>query len=125
MKNLEARLRGIVPANVNQFQKLDHGEPYHYDRWGKDAIGHVCLYYWFSSNDGRTRNVKRVPVNEVGAALNHILLSGRFGRQDFRQICPLSNSDGPCGFAVVGRLLESLGVAQYVGRNQGFVLLPG
>jgi hypothetical protein len=104
---------------VNAFAKLTHGEPYHFDRWKNDQAGRPCLYYCFSGG-GRVHK-KRVPVSELRAALRQLRNASVLSREMFRQNCPTATSDGECGFAVVGRIFEALGVAVY-SRQDGFKL---
>lgn len=104
-----------------KFRKLEKGEPYHFDKWEQDSDGKPCLYYWFNSTDGNKRNVKRVPVSEFCAALDHIRRNGTFARSDYQGLCPVAQSDGGCGYAVIGRLLEALGATQFQGRIKRFV----
>ena len=121
MEAVQSQLQDIVPAKISEFRKLEKGEPYHFDRWEKDSDGRPCLYYWFNSRDRNKRNVKRVPVFEFCAVLDHIRQNGAFTRSDYQELCPVAQSAGPCGYAVIGRLLEALGAAQYQGRINGFV----
>jgi hypothetical protein len=120
-KATDSNLRKLIPAIVSEFPKLEAGQPYHFHHWADDRSGSTCLYYWFSSHSGAKRYNKRVIVSEVHAALQHLLNTGAFDRTSFRARCPKSKSSGPCGFVVVGRILEALGVARYSGREKGFV----
>lgn len=120
---LESLLRQTIPAKVRIFAKLtEHGEAYNFDRWNEDRAGSLCLYYWFPARIGVKRNKKRVPVSEVRAALRELRSTGVLTREAFQKACPVAESAGPCGFAVVGRILEALRVAIYSGRN-GFNLI--
>lgn len=119
---LEQQLRRLIPGSLHTFAKLAGGRPYRFDRWDCDRNGVDCLYYSFASRDGRGRNVKRVPVHEVRAALQLLVTAGALNREGFVRACPVSESDGACGFAVVGRILEHFRVAAYLGRGQGFGL---
>ena len=118
---LESTLRRLIPDEVNTFAKLEHGASYHFDRWKNDRVGSPCLYYWFMARDGVKKNKKRLPVSEIRAALHQLRSAGMLSREAFRKVCPLSESDGSCGFAVVGRILEALHVAVYAGQD-GFKL---
>jgi hypothetical protein len=118
---LEATLHRLIPVKVSTFSKLNHGEPYQFDRWQNDRFASPCLYYWFKSRDGIKRNTKRVPVSEIRAALCQLRNANVLSRETFKKVCPVAQSDGPCGFAVVGRIFEALGVAVYSGQN-GFKL---
>jgi hypothetical protein len=114
-------LRGLIPATMSEFAKLETGQPYYFDHWADDHTGSTCLYYWFSSHDGAKRNNKRVIVSEIHTARQHLLNAGAFDRNSFQTRCPKSESSGRCGFVVVGRILEALGEARYSGREKGFV----
>lgn len=118
---LETILRKLIPEKVSTFAKLNYGEPYHFDSWKKDRAGSPSLYYWFTARDGLKKNKKRVPVSEIGAALRQLQNAGVLKRGTFQSVCRVAESDGPCGFAVIGRILEALGVAVYCGRD-GFKL---
>jgi len=118
---LETALHRLIPNEVRTFAKLEHGDPYHFDRWANDNADTLCLYYWFMARDGVKKNKKRVPVSEIRAALRQ-LLEGRVKRETFRKICPVTEAAGPCGFAVVGRIFVELGIAVYSGRRDGFKL---
>jgi hypothetical protein len=117
----ESTLYSLIPKEVNTFAKLDHGAPYHFDCWKNDRVGSPCLYYWFMARDGVKKNKKRLPVSEIRAALRQLRGAGVLSREMFRKVCPTAKSDGECGYAVVGRILEALHVAIYSG-NDGFKL---
>jgi hypothetical protein len=117
MKEFDSMLRKLIPATVSIFPKLEAGDPYHFDHWADDAI-----YYWFASKDGAKRNKKRVIVSELHSILQHVRAAGAFYRRSFETLCPISAGAGPCGFAVTGRILEALGVAEYSG-HAGFALI--
>jgi hypothetical protein len=117
----ESKLRDLIPKTASDFSKLGAGEPYHFDRWADDRSGSTCLYYWFYSHDGGKRNNKRVVVSEIQQAFQNLMDTGSFDRDAFRRLCPVSELSGPCGFVVVGRILEALGVAVYSGRDKGFL----
>jgi hypothetical protein len=40
--DFELRLRSLIPAIVNEFPKLESGEPYHFDHWADDTYGSSC-----------------------------------------------------------------------------------
>jgi hypothetical protein len=113
MTTLESVLNKLFPGKFSEFRKLSEGEPYRFDSWQPDSEGRPCLYYTFSSRDGRRTNRKRVPILEIAAALGHLRRTGHLRRSEFPDVCRVAESDGPCGFAVVGRTLEALGVARY------------
>jgi hypothetical protein len=120
---LLSTLHRLIPSAVNTFAKLEHGEPYHFDCWRDDHAGSPCLYYWFFGHDGVKRNKKRGPVAEIGAALRRLRNARVLSREMFQEVCPIAESAGPCGFAVVGRIFEGLHVAAYLGRGTGFRLI--
>lgn len=69
------------------FPKLqEKGEPYRFERWDRDQDGEDCLYYSFSSRDKVRRNVKRVPVDELAAAMDTILTQGVLTRVAFERV---------------------------------------
>jgi hypothetical protein len=70
------------------------------------------------ARDGVKRNKKRVPVSEIRAVLRELLSSGLLTKQTFKDLCPVAQSAGPCGFAVVGRIFEAFGVAAYSTRGE-------
>lgn len=115
MSNVKARIKSIVPNPHSKFPKLQGGDPYYFLDWKK---GYFRYWFW---NSGKTyENIKRVPLAELEAAARECLARGIFDRDTFRTHCPVSASDGPCGFAVIGRCLEFLGIAKYAGRGKGF-----
>ncbi len=118
---LEVTLHRLIPEKVNTFAKLERGEPYHFDRCENDRDGSPCLYYWFLAREGAKKNKKRVPVAEIRAALAQLRSCGVLSRETFGKVCSTAAS-APCGFAVVGRVLEALHVAVYSGRD-GFTLV--
>jgi hypothetical protein len=64
---------------------------------------------------------KRVIVSEMQPAFDHYMKTGSFDRQAYQRFCPVSALSGPCGFVVVGRILEALNGAVYSGREKGFL----
>lgn len=119
---LRRKLNKIIPAQHSVFNKLTKGDPFYFDKWETDEYGNFCLYYWFWNKSKTKINTKRVPVSEIEVALCILLKDGSFRREDFNENCPISESAGPCGFAVIGRILECLAVASYMGRGRGFRL---
>ncbi len=119
--NLEPRLRRMIPQVVDSFRKLAGGSsPYRFAGWGQDGSGRSFLRYSFPSRNGEVVHRKRVWVREIEAALRTLANQGTLSRDQFCARCPRTASDGPCGFTVVGRILEQLGVAAYQGRGEGF-----
>lgn len=120
---LHNELRANLHSGTTIFAKLkEEGEPYKFERFALDRYGRDCIYYGFHLRDGRSVK-RRVPLDELVAALKVLSSSGSLSRQDFRRICPVAESAGPSGYAVAGRILELLGVAQYDGHGQGFRLV--
>ena len=116
---LESTLRNLVPSVASTFEKLTPGRaPYSFDRWADGA-----LYYKVSRRANGVWNKKRVKTSEIRAALARLRRSGRFTRSDFTELCPVTAKDGDCGFCVVGRILELLGVTRFSGQGQGFTLI--
>ncbi len=110
-------------GNITFSKLLDEGAPYRFSRLGADTNGVVCVYYTFPSRDGKKLNEKRVPLSELVSAVEVTLKKGKFIREDFKKACPISASDGQCGFAVTGRILEFLRICKYAGRGNGFDLV--
>ena len=112
-------MRSLIPSVANTFEKLTPDrEPYHFDRWADGAF-----YYRVSRQANGVWNKKRVKVSEIRPALGRLRRSGQFTRSDFQEFCPVTRSDGDCGFCVVVRILELLGVAKFSGRGLGIRLV--
>ena len=124
-KMIEQRLREIIQKPNSTFPKLESGDPYYFDQWRTDLNGEMCLYYWFWNRNRTKKNKKRVVISEVEKLIRNCLTQGQITRDDFRNHCPISESAGPCGFAVTGRMLEYLGIAQYLGWGRGFEIIDG
>jgi hypothetical protein len=120
---LEQRLREIIPTPNSTFPKLESGDPYYFDQWKTDLNGEMCLYYWFWNKNRTKKNKKRVVISEVEKLIRNCLTRGQITRDDFRIYCSISESAGPCGFAVTVRMLEYLGIGQYLGRGLGFEII--
>lgn len=111
MTKIPSDLPKLLPKGT-EFQKLrGHGSPYLCAGWHRDTSGVLCMYYEFSGHR------KRAPLPEIEAAADHLTAGNIFDRPAFRLLCPVANRDGPCGFAVIGRILEKVFGAQYVGRD--------
>jgi hypothetical protein len=115
------QLQQLIPTAKAQFAKLETGPPYHFEKWADDRSGDSCLYYWFDPKDGSKQNHKRLIISEIESAHAHLLSADEFDRQTYRAICPKSARSGPCGFVVMGRIFEALGLARYCGREDGFI----
>jgi hypothetical protein len=123
MKEFDSILRELIPAKVKDFAKLVAGEPYRFDGWEDDRSGSACLYYSFSSRSPDKLNRKRVVISELHTAFQHLRNTGAFDRKSFERLCPTSRSAGSCGFAVMGRVFEALGVARFFDREHRFLLI--
>jgi hypothetical protein len=64
------------------------------------------------------KHTKRLPPSEIRAGLRQLRDIGWLGRETFREICPTAKSDGECGFAVLGRIFEALGIAVLFGQRR-------
>ena len=118
IKNMKA----AIPSKLSSFRKLENrGDPYYFDHWGIDLNNEECMYYWFFSKDRYRKNKKRVIINEVEKLLESVIISNdlKISRADFEKLCPITLSVGPCGFAVITRILEFLEIGEYI-KNQGF-----
>lgn len=113
---LEQSLKKIIPNTYSTFPKLERGDPYNFNRWDLDINGDLCLYYWFWNKNQTKKNKKRVVISEMEELIRNSLKKGYINREDFQNCCPISESAGPCGFAVVGRMLEYLDIAKHLGR---------
>lgn len=122
--SLEPVLRDLIPGHVQRFPKLmEKGDPYKFDRWEEDRSEVLCLYYKFKSRDRMEWNHKRVPVPEIRAAMRVLMIDGRWDRAAFDRDCPIASSAGPCGYAIIGRVFESLGVATHDVNGRCFRLV--
>ncbi len=114
-----------IPSGT-KFEKLENGgEPYVCYKWehGKYRNEKVfCLYYQFPSRDGQRMNRKRVPLKEIKEAVRFLNKHQFFDRSAFNNHCPISKGDGPCGYAVIGRILEKVFNAEYR-ESDGFHLV--
>ena len=110
---LKDELRAMIPSKYNKFDKLESEDPYHFDSWGMDKYGNECLYYWFYSKDKSKRNQKRVVISEIENLLRDNVNQEIINRSNFRDCCKTTFKAGECGYAVIARLLEYLGIAKY------------
>ena len=120
MKSAEIsrKIQENIPIKFDKFPKLKHGIPYEFYKWDRDKEGRLCLYYFVTG--GENVHQKRVVMNELVAVIMRFLETGRFNREDFRELCPVTSRDGDCGFTVIGRIMEYLFDAEYEGRGKGF-----
>jgi len=103
---IRTQIERLIPSKLSRFPKLVSGEPYGFDKWSYDREGRYCLYYIVTG--GIVEHKKRIPMQELIKAASWFSKSGRFKRTDFQRLCPIANRDGPCGYAVAFRILESL-----------------
>ncbi len=121
---MERFLGRLIPRAFRVFPKLTGGgPPYRFERWDRDRDGLTIMRYSFPSRDGESVNGKRVWAREIQRALASLIRAGALNRHSFEEHCPRTSSDGGCGFAVIGRILERLGVAAYEGGQEGFRLV--
>ncbi|MFH1141478.1 MAG: hypothetical protein V1724_07460, partial [Chloroflexota bacterium] len=92
------------------------GQPYHFVRWGDNGD---VLQYNFLLKDGKLQS-KKVFVHELREALTAAIDTGNFSPAVFMETCQKTKGRGRCGYAVMGRCLELLGVASLVGPRKGF-----
>jgi len=124
-RRLQAELEPELKRANWEFKKLTKDEiPYYFVHYDLDDNFQLCLYYGIEARrvDGRD-NVKRVPLSELANAITVCAQTGRFDRVIFEDCCSVARSAGQCGFAVVGRCMELLGVAEYVGEEHQFRLV--
>ncbi len=123
-QNIRSALDRFFKDGKIYFPKLQGGgSPYRFERWDRDKSGTICLYYSFLSSDVKTRHEKRIPLEELAGAVETLTARGLLTRSLFEEICPIAQSAGLCGYAVVGWCLEMLGIAEYKGTAQGFRLV--
>lgn len=108
-------LRQVVNQNTT-FPKLKGvNEPYPFLDWADDG---TYFRYTVRHKSGVAR--KRVFVQELRNLLEHSLNTKQNITRDlFNQYCPKTNSDGPCGFAVIAGVISLLGVGRYEGSKAG------
>lgn len=120
---LEQRLREIILNPIDKFMELEKEEYYYFAKWCTDKKYRMCLYYWFWNTNKIKKNTgKKVVISEVEYLIRNCLKQRKITRDDFKEYCPVTNN-GPCGFAVTGRMLEHLGIAQYLGWGRGFEII--
>jgi hypothetical protein len=112
-------LKNLIPSSYMSFNKLTSGRPYRFKAWKKDQKKRECLYYRFKGSTGIWHQ-KRIPTAEIKTAARHVRRNGVFNRGNFKTLCPVASSGGPCSFAVLGRCLEYLGLVTYKGYGKGF-----
>ena len=110
--SLERSLKQVIPSSLDQFAKLTAGrDPYYFKAWDKSGPD-VVLRYWFWNRAKTKKNAKRVFVREIRTLLREAMDKGEFGRTEFRRCCPKTLADGACGYVIMARILEHLGVVQ-------------
>ena len=107
------RIRRIVPTKLKEFAKLQKGSPYRFECWAQDNSGADCLWYVFDSKDGKKILKKKILEIELLNALDQLETTGSFNRRKYEEFCPKSAASGPCGFAVMGRIMEFWGSQRY------------
>ena len=122
---LQERLEPLLEQAGGEFRKLTKDdEPYYFVEWALDGNQQRCLYYGFAARDASKRDhEKRVPLSELANAIAMCARKGKFERADFDDCCSVAKSAGPCGFAIVGRSMEFLGVAEHDPDGHCFTLI--
>jgi hypothetical protein len=111
---LEQTLRKEIPNKLSSFRKLTEGhDPYYFASWEKEN-GASILRYWFWNKSRTKQNKKRVFINEIEKLLKYSIQEHRITRKDYKQYCPRTMRDGPCGFAVIIGILEHFQVVEIV-----------
>jgi len=109
---LEQTLKKAIPHQLSSFRKLTDGhDPYYFASWDKED-GVSILRYWFWNKIKTRKNRRRIFINEIEELLKYSLRVQRITRKDYQQYCPRTMSDGPCGFAVIIRVLEHFQVVE-------------
>lgn len=105
---LEQKLKSLIPQKLNEFPKIKRiGDPYHFESWELDKKSNkLIMRFWFWNKAKNGTNKKRVFINEFESLLRFSLKSGGFEKSDFIRVCPKTNSDVVCGFAVMIGILE-------------------
>lgn len=107
---LEEKLQELIPKKLGIFPKINGGnDPYFFYKWDFDGkTNQSILRYWFWDKKRRFKNKKKAFVNEFATLIEFSLGKEGFDRSDFERICPNTNRDGDCGFAIFVALLEFL-----------------
>jgi hypothetical protein len=124
-QKLQESLEPLLEQAGWEFRKLTKDDqPYYFVEWAFDNNQWRCLYYGFAARDqGKRDNEKRVPLNELAKGIGICAHRGKFERSDFNEYCTVAKSAGPCGYTVIGRCLELLGVAEYDSDDHCFTLV--
>ncbi len=100
------------------FEKLTKKGYYYFDDFDKSQ---TSFYVKFESekNIGKW-NFKKISIAEVVELYNQSFNKKLIKREDFNRICENTLKSGPCGFAVIIRLLEEMSKGEYLGHGKGF-----
>lgn len=116
MYTVEEIIRKFSEPEFQTFEKLNNGTlPYSLKEINK--IEHY-IRYEFLSRDGSKMNVKRCFIDELIDLLNKTINKNEISKTDFIKFCPKTNSDGSCGWAVMVRIIEKLGIGKYIGNGE-------
>jgi hypothetical protein len=123
-EKVRQRLDWLFRQGKGVFPKLTTADAsYRFVSWQADDDHRPCLYYEFGANDlDADDHKKRVPLEELVAALGACTAAGFIDRPKFIQVCPVAHSAGDCGYVVTGRCLELLEVAEYLPDRRRFRL---
>lgn len=124
MKRVQDLLNQKFLSGETEFRKLTKEDmPYYFLEWNIAVNQRLCLYYGFSSRDQtKPDNEKRVPLSELVGAINVCATTGQFNRSQFESVCSVAHSAGDCGYTVVGRCMQLLGIAHYNEDGRYFVV---
>jgi len=113
---LEQCLKNIIPNQLDTFPKLKTGtNPYYFEKWDADTnTNDTIIRYWFWSKEKTNKHRKRVFVSEIKNLLIKCLHQNTLTRDDFKEQCKKTKSDGECGYAVIIGIFEHLGVIKKV-----------
>lgn len=109
---LESILRKNIPTKLKKFPKLTvDKDPYYFQEWDKSSHGTV-IRYWFWNKNRTKRNSKRVFIQEIKNLLQQSISGDKIDRSLYKKCCGKTQSDGPCGYAVIIAILEILQVGE-------------
>lgn len=104
-------LSNQVPKGFEFPELPETGDSCRCDGWRHDTAGIYCMYYDCAGRKAR------IPLAEIEAAADHLTAGNAFDHSAFRRLCPAAHRDGGNNYVVIGRILEEIFGAQYVGRD--------
>lgn len=115
MWTAEEIIKRFSEPEFKTFEKLRKGsEPYCLKEVN---VKEKFIRYKFPSRDGSKMNVKRCFIDELAELLNCTQYQNIITKTDFIKNCPKTNHYGSCGWAVMVRMIEKLGLGTYVGNG--------